>query len=276
MALKSMGVISDVFKSMLNYIGLFRNLRRVELMHDHEVEAEGSYGGGLHREWTEYREALLKALVLALNHPDHPAEHLHSLSICNLEDVTNYDLVKSGDFKAILSRLDTLELCITTDEHEAAPESAIESAQRHILFGRDLRQYWLEPLQEKLVNLKIYSNCLWGYLPKCDLRGLHFPHLKSLSLGNMTFTHDWQLDWIISHADTLETLTLDDCPIIHEAMLGNDFDSERYVPFDDTQFLWRYVEKPYHWTYGARWHDYFRRLHIGLPHLQRFGIDRGP
>ena len=268
------GVLSPTFKAMLNDIGLFRNLRRVELTHDHEVEV-GGYTGH-QREWTEYREAFFKALLLALNHPEHPAGHLHALSICNIEDVTNYDLVKSPDFKAVLSRLDSLELCVATDEHEAAPESAIESVERHIFFGRDLQQYWLEPLQDKLVNLKIYSNCLWGYLPKCDLRGLHFPRLKSLALGNMTFTHDWQLEWIISHGDTLESLTLDDCPIIHEAMVLDDHDSERYLAFDDIEGLQWHGKEPVHWAYGARWHDYFRKLHRELPHLQRFGIGRGP
>ena len=275
------GVISSTFKDLLNDIGLFRNLRRLELTHDHQVEA-GDNASGNAREWTEYREAFFSALILALNHPDHPAEHLNSLSIINMQDVTNYNLAESKDYKAVLSRLDSLELCVVTEEKDAAPEHEIELIERHIFFGKDLRQHWLEPLQDKLVNLKIYSNCPWGYLPKCDLRGLHFPRLKSLSLGNMTFTHDWQLDWIISH-DTLELLTLDDCPIIHEAMMmGGAYDSERYLPLDAIekgvlcQGLGRRRPEETHWSYETRWHDYFRRLKNGLPNLQRFGIDRGP
>lgn len=268
------GVLSPTFKAMLNDIGLFRNLHRLELTHDHEVEAGDLTGN--HREWTEDREAFLKAIILALNHPEHPAEQLRSLSICNMQDVTNYDLVKSADFKAVLSRLDSFELCVVTEEQDAAPESEIELVERHIFFGRDLRQYWLEPLQDKLVNLKIYSNCPWGYLPKCDLRGLHFPRLKTLSLGNMTFTHDWQLDWIISHGDTLELLTLDDCPIVHEAMILGDLDSERYLAVDDIEGPLWHGKEPVHWAYIPRWHDYFRKLHRGLPHLQRFGVGRGP
>ena len=175
------GVTSDTFKAMLNDVGLFRNLRRLEITHDHQVEA-GDDVSGHAKEWTEYREAFFKAVILALNHPDHPAENLHELAIINMQDVTNYDLVKSQDFKAVLSRLDGLELCVVTEEQDAAPEHEIDLVERHVFFGRDLRQYWLEPLQDKLVNLKIYSNCPWGYLPKCDLRGLHFPRLKSLSL----------------------------------------------------------------------------------------------
>ena len=275
------GVTSDTFKAMLNDVGLFRNLRRLEITHDHQVEA-GDDASGHAKEWTEYREAFFKAVILALNHPDHPAENLHELAIINMQDVTNYDLVKSQDFKAVLSRLDGLELCVVTEEQDAAPEHEIDLVERHVFFGRDLRQYWLEPLQDKLVNLKIYSNCPWGYLPKCDLRGLHFPRLKSLSLGNMTFTHDWQLDWIISHGDTLELLTLDDCPIIHEAMVSGAYDSERYMSLDDIEkgLLWQGADsgspEETHWSYEARWHDYFRRLKNGLPNLQRFGIDRGP
>jgi hypothetical protein len=267
------GELAPAFKEMLNDIGLFRNLRRVELTHDHEVESDTISGN--HREWIEYRETFFKKLLFALNHPEHPAEHLQSFSICNLQEVTNYDLVTSNDFKAVMSRLDSLELCIATEEQNWCPEHEVELAERHVFFGRDLQRYWLEPLQQRLKHLKIYSNCMWGYLPKCDLRGLHFPHLKSLALGNMTFTHDWQLDWIVSH-DTLEMLTLDDCPIVHQAMIVDNHDSERYIHFNDIEGLLWHGEEPAHWIYEVRWHDYLRRLNRGLPHLQRFGLDRGP
>jgi hypothetical protein len=268
------GVLSLTFKSLLSDIGLFRNLRRLELTHDDEVDSESRYGTD-GREDREYREAFFKAVILALNHPDHPAQQMHSLSVINIQDATNYELVKSHDFSAVIARLDSLELCVVSERDDSSPENNITMVERHVFFGRDLQQYWLKPLQDKLIKLKIYSSCLWGYLPKCDLRGLHFPRLKSLSLGNMTFTHDWQLDWIISH-HTLELLTLDDCPIVHEAMIDHDEDFEWQIAHNDAgrqHWPWKYRV---HWSYGARWHDYFRKLHRGLPDLQRFGVGRGP
>ena len=268
------GELNPAFKELLNNIGLFRKLRCVELTHDSVVEVDADTGKI--RETTEYRDIFFEKVLLALNHPEHPAEHVHSLSICHLQEATNHDLLTSAVFKAVLSRLDSLELCIAVEEQGWGSEHEIELPGRQVFFGRDLQQYWLAPLQHQLKHLKIYSNCMWGYLPKCDLRGLHFPHLNSLALGNMTFTHDWQLDWIISHGATLEALTLDDCPIIHQAMVRDAQDSERYIHFNDTEGLLWHDKAPAYWIYEARWHDYLHKLNRGLPHLRRFGFDRGP
>ncbi|EDN92448.1 hypothetical protein SS1G_08311 [Sclerotinia sclerotiorum 1980 UF-70] len=35
-----------------------------------------------------------------------------------------------------------------------------------------------------------------------------------LELGNYSFSHDWQLDWILSHGETLQVLILDFRPIV--------------------------------------------------------------
>lgn len=72
-------------------------------------------------------------------------------------------------------------------------------------------------------------NIYFGYSPKLDLRGVHFPSLRTLALGNYTFTHDWQLDWLSSHSSTLENLYLDDCIVVYYAKLYDcKVDSEGY------------------------------------------------
>jgi hypothetical protein len=270
------GELSHVYKRMLNDIGLFGNLRRVEVIFDWEVACEDHDPSGNHKEWTEYRDPFLKNVFAALNHPNHPAAKMHSLCVRNLQDLSNYELMKSDDFKTVISRLDTLELSIATEECDASPESEIDCPERHVFFGKDLIKYWLAPIQPKLVNLKLYSNCYWGYLPKCDFRPLHFPHLKSLAFGNMTFTHDWQIDWIASHGQTLQSLTLDDCPIVHDALLSDqNLDAEGYVVLQENGSLQSHAaDNP--WSYATRWHDSFRKLAAGLPCLQRFGIGHGP
>jgi hypothetical protein len=261
---------------MLNDIGLFGNLRRVEVVFDWDAHCDDNDVSGNHKEWTAYRDPFLKSVFAALNHSDHPAGKVHSLCIHNLADLSNYELLKSDDFKTVISRLDTLELSIAAEECESAPESEIEYSERHIFFGKDLIEYWLAPTQSKLVNLKIYSNCYWGYLPKCDFRPLHFPLLQSLAFGNMTFTHDWQLDWILSHGKTLQSLTLDDCPIVHDALMTDyQTDPERYVILQD-HAIPQSADTETHWSYAPRWHDYFAKLTTGLPYLQRFGIGHGP
>lgn len=275
--LENNGVLSKTFKQMLSDIGQFNNLRRVEVDFDWEVVGETSIGnGGHHKEHTEYRVPFLMNVFRALNHPEHPAAKVHSLSICNLHDLSDYETLNSDDFKAVLSRIDTLELCIATEYQQHSPESSILEPESHRFFGKDLIEYWLAPVQRNLVNLKIYSNEYWGWLPKCDLRPLHFPQLKDLALGNMSFTHDWQLDWIISHGSSLESLTLDYCPIVHDALVGRPQDSERYVKLNDDYTLPQDDSRDSYWTYKSRWHDYFRKLATELPHLRRVRIGNGP
>lgn len=219
----------------------------------------------------------------ALNHPDHPASNVHSLRILNLQDVVDVDVVTSKDSKAVLSRLDSLELNIASWYERGNLRDIsrdIELPEQHVFFGRDLQKYWLEPLQDQLVHLKLgnigRTNTWWGYLPKCDFRGLHFPRLRSLTLDYMTFTHDWQLDWILSHGDTLTSLTLDNCPIVHGFWIGHTLDSENYPNLRLGEHLkWETEgEDVNYWTYDGRWHEYFRKMKDGLPCLKDFKLIR--
>ena len=153
----------------------------------------------------------------------------------------------------------------------------INDRERHEFFARDLLEYWLKPVQDNLVHLKLTSTCYWGWITKCDLRGIHFPKLKNLELGEMTFTHDWQLEWIISHGGTLARLSLRDCPIVHDIWMDHTMDTEGYpvhtlgekLTWDET------TEDLGEWCgNSARWKDYFPRLMSGLPRLQHWATRR--
>jgi hypothetical protein len=93
-----------------------------------------------------------------------------------------------------------------------------------------LPSLWLQPAANNLTTLCLYHmNIYFGYSPKLDLRGVHFPSLRTLALGNYTFTHNWQLDWLGSHSSTLENLYLDDCIVVYYAKLYDcKLDSEGY------------------------------------------------
>ncbi|KAL5001080.1 hypothetical protein BDV10DRAFT_199377 [Aspergillus recurvatus] len=107
---------------------------------------------------------------------------------------------------------------------------------------------------------------LWVY-PKIDFRALHFPRLKTLSLGNYAFIHDSQLTWILSHADTLVELYLDDCTILYEVSI-KDVENTYLAP---EQFAQRTgLGDALYACYPRRWADYFHALKDGLPHLQHF------
>lgn len=132
-------------------------------------------------------------------------------------------------------------------------------------------------MQDNLVHLKLDSTSYWGWIPKCDLRGTHFPKLKSLELGEMTFTHDWQIEWIISHGGTLTSLSLRECPIIHDIWIDHTMDAEGYpvhtlgedLDWDETTD----TDGVGVWCGNrARWNEYFTRLIPGLPHLRHLEV----
>lgn len=276
------GEPSTTFKRTMDAIGLFRNLRRIELNYHPEVEGPTADSEGRRNssaiESMEYRDDFFRKLLGALNHPKHPASKLSSLSIMNLQDCVNKEVATSGDFMAVLSRLESLELYITSEMDHAAYEYEITILERHDFYSRELRKYWLQPLQDigRLTSLKLYGSIPWGYLPKCDLRGLHFPKLRNLSLGNMNFTHDWQLEWILSHGSSLESLALRNCPIIPDTELTHEVDEENYPILPRPQpgtTRGRRVKAT--WAYTTRWHDCFKRFRTELPRLRHFTTTHG-
>ncbi|PVH99865.1 hypothetical protein DM02DRAFT_487336, partial [Periconia macrospinosa] len=146
--------------------------------------------------------------------------HFDTLTLENLQDSVSTTVYASKSFATVLSRIKKLHLSIATEYDEAAPEETIEKPACHKMFTHDLINRWLLPVQHHLTHLSIYgTSCLWGFYPFCDLRRTHFPYLQSLSLGNYTIAHTWQIDWILSHSSTLQELYLDYCPLLTIARL---------------------------------------------------------
>lgn len=270
--------LPDTFKEVLDEVGRFKNLQYVSIKFSMDCAAP-QRGARLRmtrqvRETQTFRNSVLDWLIGALAHEDHPARKVRRLSIKNLQDVVAESTATSPQFKTVLEQLNSLSLQIATEYDPAGPEVNISLAEVHNCFNTCLKQYWLQPVQSHLVQLKLYATEMpWGYFPACDLRDLHMPKLRSLALGLMTFTHDWQLDWILSHSATLESLTLDDCPIVHACFMYVHFDQERSSP---TRAQYRAFEGESSWTYDTRWHHYLNRIREGLPHLSRFSFGVGP
>lgn len=66
---------------------------------------------------------MLAEIVRALNHPIHPASKLHSLVVINQLDEVDKKLAKSEDFRAVMSRIDTLELTIASWHETGTPKT---------------------------------------------------------------------------------------------------------------------------------------------------------
>ncbi|GAB1196770.1 hypothetical protein APSETT444_006045 [Aspergillus pseudonomiae] len=127
--------------------------------------------------------------------------------------------------------------------------------------------FWLKPTLQNLEKLSLGHLDFWGYYPKLDLRGVHFRQLRTLELTRYTFVHDSQLDWILSHRNTLIELNLYECAIAWNIKETADkemayLDLDSYTTRTGTRRS-RYA------TYDKRWHDYFKSFQ-DLPHLRRF------
>ena len=263
-----------LFNHYLSRFGRFSNLRAVHLKF-----SKACVGPPLRRHWwasqvpesVTFRMDVLQSLMKGLNDTENPTQLFKSLTIENLQDWTDDSLVKSSDFEAVLTKVRRLDLQIATEEDETLPTSFMEKKELHDFFNQQLCRGWLNPCITSLKHLKLYAGSVyWGYIPKCALP--HFPNLESISLGRMTFSHDSQLDWILSHATTLTELTLDDCPIVIGTAWSGVLDDDGY-PVDTTRVITSDALSTR--LYASRWHTYFRAFREKLTQLliMRCGFD---
>lgn len=254
----------------------FPSLSGVTLQFDRNCvgpEEKDKYKWSECHEDLEFRTDVLLMLFDELDNTDPAVENIRTLSIKHLQNVNDERVVSHFDFKSVLRRLRTLRLFISSEDDDAAPENAISLPEPH-RFMAELPTIWLAHTTSNLTSLKLYSDSYFGYRPKLDLRNTRFVALKSLAFGNYTFTHNWQLEWILSHSSTLEKLYLDDCPILYHVLVYDDVDSEGY-PANPTQSTFTAYNGKNVWSYKARWHQYFERIQSGLPKLREFRIGSG-
>ncbi|KAL1635010.1 hypothetical protein SLS58_010462 [Diplodia intermedia] len=129
---------------------------------------------------------------------------------------------------------------------------------------------WLTPCSATLTTLSLHSDQYFGYLPLLDLRPLHLPRLRTLALGNYTFSHSWQLSWLTAHCPRLRHLHLDDCSIIpYFQLLATPDAAGHYIPNTAPPNHAAPVIR----TSPLRWSHLFAHLLThAAPHLRTFRI----
>jgi hypothetical protein len=130
---------------------------------------------------------------------------------------------------------------------------------------KDLTKTWLGKSQNNLRELDLRFGSRVGFYPKLDLRDLLFRHLKVLKLSYITFTHQWQIDWICSHSPSLQNLSLEESPIIAQATTHMAVDYEGY-PDEDQLFN----GPPTVLTFHLRWSDVYEQFRTSLSELRVF------
>jgi hypothetical protein len=276
----------------LEQVGRFPQLTHVEMVFGSPCVSPDSFGEAT--EDVDFREEILIAFYAGLNHCKHPANRVYNLSIKNLQDYTPQALIASNDdqdikfkrnFEQVMSRLTHLSLQVATEDNQHAPEHTLDIPESHNFFGHELQEYWIAPIAKNLVYLKLYANeMLFGLFPACNLPRLS--KLRTLILGNLSIGNDDQIDWILSHAATLQELVLDDAVIAiaadfffevvdidHRRVVYSplEYEDERasYQPNRDRGVA---CQK---WRCSTRWHHLFSRMQHGLPNLKHFTMGHG-
>ncbi|KAI8941995.1 hypothetical protein NX059_000105 [Plenodomus lindquistii] len=200
-------------------------------------------------------------------------------TVANLQGHMDKKFITRKSFWKVIERTKKLDLQITSEVVDPALEHSIDLPALHRGFGWGLRFHFLNPWEENLTHLSLSSaECLWGTWPLVDLHEIAtFERLKSFSLGNFTFSHDWQVDWIVSHAPTLETLRLTVCPVITDMLMWKEQAKKTFPdlpPLADTSPDTTIDEKLYLKAIDIRWLHIFDRFRAGLPHLRWFELEQ--
>lgn len=251
----------------------FPNLCSVTVRFDEACWVERDWYSPTYAESTEFRAEVLYDLFSMLNDT---RGKIRSLTFENLQNVNDPSIAQSPMFKEVLQKLDTLQLFIISECDEAAPENSYTLTALHA-FMQELPSVWLSHTTRTLSNLTLSMDDYFGYVPLLDLRGTHFSSLRSLTLRHFSFSHDWQVDWIISHAPTLHHLTLDSCVILYNARVFphmSPLNAESIPVFPKRQpATGRGCPPPMIYKNSRRWHEYFDRFAAELRNLRtiRFG-----
>ena len=233
-------------------------------------------------------DTAISFLCSFLNHEKKVLHNYGALTMGSMPYLNAMAIANSAAFPYMLSTLKELHLDFRTLEQRDRPKNNV--ADRDLYrFYRELSNLWLKSCSQNLTRLTLYADIFWGWAPAFDPRGLHFTKLEYLALGKFTFAHHWQSDWIILHGPTLQTLILDDCPILFYIRPFNCLKGRlSIVSHDDhTKFLARDELEGNdlihygpadnnHWSYEYRWHHLFPKLESGLPILTKFVSARSP
>ena len=263
--------ISETFAETFRAVSGFPNLQAIELdfmnvCYLPHVQPSYPYQA---KEPVNFCASVLATLFSSLKSIQETNPRFRSLKIDDLHNFNVQSFAEMENFVSVLSKLGELRLRIAMDEYEEDEEPSWGFPVMHDFF-HNFPSTWLKPASANLQNLTIYCDTYWGYIPKCDLRSVHFPKLRKLELGNFSFSHDWQLDWILSHGKTLKELVLDNCFIVAYSYNLSAADAENY-PIDPMD-----VDGQEHlWAYPRSWTDYFSAFQAQLPSLKVFRFGKG-
>ncbi len=186
---------------------------------------------------------------------------IHCLSVENLLSCNEPKVTNTAWFIDLLRNLRTLVLGIWQIDPWESPYWDVPQT---ICFFQSLPDTWLRPACQNLRSLYLSGGREWGWYPKADFRHIHFPLLQGLMLHSFVFSHDWQLEWLLSLAGSLRYLRLSSCSILSFADTTPQFlDGDGYLVCEPG---------PQNRFFEGEWSHYFAAFARELPLLQLFSL----
>lgn len=135
--------------------------------------------------------------------------HLRSLHIANLIPFPAPEYQNAG-FESLMGSVTDFSLSV-----HALRFSGRHGDDMYAWFWSEMiPERFLDPAQQQLIKLSLFSDQPVGQFPPVDLAWLRFPHLTDLSLNGFMFNEERLVeDFIVRHGNTLQYLTLDTCAI---------------------------------------------------------------
>lgn len=121
-----------------------------------------------------------------------------------------------------------------------------------------------------MTRLDLGFDSYWGFFPRLELSGLHFPDLRVLKLRKFTIWTEDQVEWIVTHGSTLRRLILDHCPILVKINTRLETDRKGY-PKQSGLFM----NEPAYRNHEFYWSEVFSTFKNKLPKLEYFASDSG-
>ena len=201
---------------------------------------------------------------------------IRSLTLKNLQNLPIPEFTSSDLYKDVVKDINELHLMIAHEYNEPGPDHDLDRVERQT-YEPYLEKELLPPLADQLRSLTLTFRECWGVVPAYfDGKGLVFPNLKTLTLGEFVIGHHDQFDWVLAQK-SLETLRLDRCFIVsHLRVLNVQWDTWRArVPthdwheYPDGAFG---IEKDHSqaWGFSATWKTVYDSIRNGLPKLREF------
>lgn len=199
-----------------------------------------------------------------------------SLAIQNLQNNPLPDFIASDTFQSVAKNLTDLRLLVAEECNESGPDHDLGCEERRA-FEPWLQNALLPVFANQLTTLHLAFNEYWGVTPGYfDGKGLVFPNLKTLTLGQYVIGHHDQFDWVLAQ-HSLETLRLDQCEIVtylnflHKSSTNEGQLAEWNVPTHDwiryPEWSFGFGERETAFMFPGTWEAVFDNIRTQLPNL---------